>query len=170
MTTSTYKWTLNTLCTLQASCRYAAGQAGIQPSVWNQNSAIEKVQTIFFFKHWEFSFYIATVTPNPVLKTALKGLSNKGAHSGKSHGIMESHAFKSWFENGTLSSWPHDFSHCVPLSFENPCHALFRTGLIFMIALLGGLVAAKPLRYVMVVPTCSVNFWRGTRIAIFLFS
>ena len=73
-----------------------------------------------------------------------------------------SHVFKSWLENMTLLSWPHDFSLCIPPSFEICCHALFITGLVCTVAitktkslfsniiftkwaLLGGLVLAKPL-------------------------
>ena len=48
VTTTTYKWTLITMCTLQASCRHAAGQAKIPPLVWNHTSQIEKCISIFF--------------------------------------------------------------------------------------------------------------------------
>ena len=55
VTTLTNKWTLNTLCTLQESCRHAAGQAEIQPLVGNQTSTREKINKMFFSKvHYFF--------------------------------------------------------------------------------------------------------------------
>ena len=56
----------------------------------------------------------------PFLKRAWQGLS-----------CWKSHVFKSWPENMTFSAWPNDFTHCGPQLSESPCHALFRTGLVF---------------------------------------
>ena len=67
MTTTTYKWTLIALCTLQASCSHAAGQAEIQPLVWNHTSPIEKFQ-IIFLNHQNFFL----VWARPKTKTVLK--------------------------------------------------------------------------------------------------
>ena len=75
----------------------------------------------------------------------------------------KSHVFKSWLENMTFSVWTNDFTHCVHQLSESPCHALFRTCLVFTVAitlkkisaltnifflktaLLGALVNVKPL-------------------------
>ena len=73
--TATYKWTLISMCTLQASCRHAAGQAKIPPLVWNHNSPIEKC-TIFFFNVEIFFLVIASVKTRHILKRAWQGLSD----------------------------------------------------------------------------------------------
>ena len=35
----------------------------------------------------------------------------------------------------TFSAWPHDFTRCVDQISENPCHATFKTGLVFTVAI-----------------------------------
>ena len=58
VTTTTYKWTLIALCTLQASCSHAAGQAEIQPLVQNQTSIIGKCQNFVLQIRIIFFWYV----------------------------------------------------------------------------------------------------------------
>ena len=69
VTTTTNKWTLIPLCTLQASCSHAAGQAEIQPLVWNHTSSIEKCPINFWKSQVLFFWY----EPDPKLKLFWKG-------------------------------------------------------------------------------------------------
>ena len=153
----------NTLCMLQAICRHAAGQAEIRPLVWNQTSAIYKCQ-IKFSKHRALFLVIAKVKQDLFWKKAWKGLSNEGGtkwtrswgHDKKntcSQIMAQKHDFLSitpWFFPLCISFiWkplPCSFQNrsCFPCSYnQKKCWVL---KIFFMkIALLGGLVLAKPL-------------------------
>ena len=105
------------LCSLQASCRHAAGQAKVQPLVLNHTSWIEKCRNIFVQRR-ELSLVIATVKTSPVIKVAWQGHSyNWGTQRVKSWG----HAEKVMFSRHDLktllffSMTPWLYPLCTPI-------------------------------------------------------
>ena len=84
---------------------------------------------------WWFFLVIATVQTRPVLKRAWQGLSNEGGTQWeKSWG----HDKKIMFSSPDLITWlfyhaPMTFPTVYPHLFEIPCHALFRSGILFTV-------------------------------------
>ena len=128
----------------------------IQPSVWKSKILNFKCAAIFLVYSYSEN---KTCSENIVVR-ALKGRIYKLEKS-RGH-VKKSHVFKSWLKNMFFSSLPHAFYQFVYPSFESPCHAVFRTGLVFTVAItkkngcasgkksiktaqLGGMNGAKPL-------------------------
>ena len=110
-----YKWTLITLCTLQASCRHFAGQAKIQLLVWNHTSPIEKSRNIVGYSYRE--------TKTCSEKSMARALRYLVYRVGKVMGwCWKSHVFKSWLENMIFSAGSYYFTHCVHQLTESPGH------------------------------------------------
>ena len=71
------------MCTLQAKCRQAAGQADFEPMVWNEPIAIENYDLIFFYN--AENFFVLFYLPwkqDLFWKRHSKGFQMKEVHSG----------------------------------------------------------------------------------------